>query len=111
METKNNLHFSSDESLRRQFRKSDIINLISINLNNQNINIYHNPDLNSFYVYGFNSNNNIIINDPYDMNSKKSYYHKIIKLRDNNRFKIQTKINRLINILFSDNNLIEENNY
>ena len=109
METIYNLHFSSDESLRRQFRKSDIIILISVIINNQNITIYHYPDNNSFYIY--NLNNNIIINDPYDMNSKKSYYHKIIKLRENNRFKVETKINRLFNILFSDYSLIEENNY
>ncbi len=101
------IHFSSDQFLERQFKKSDILNFIYIKNNDQIINIYHNPDLNCFYLYGLNNDiEKIIIDDCFDMNNKNSYYNRIIRLRDNNKFKKNTKIKRLFEILFNNHSLI-----
>ncbi len=114
MNNKIELRISSDEYLERQFRKSDIINLATINLVDRYITIFHYSDLNCFYLYDYNSfeNKKYKIYDPYDMEMCTSYYYKIIKLRDNKKYKSITKINKIFDLLFNidnDNNIEEEN--
>ncbi len=106
------LKISSDEYLERQFRKSDILNLATINLVDRNITIYHYPDFNCFFVYDYNSfeNKKYKIYDPYDMEMRTSYYYKIIKLRDNRKYKSITKIKKILDLLFNIYNDIEEEN-
>ena len=102
------LRISSDESLGRQFRKSDIVNFATITSEDRSMTIYYYPDMNCFYLYDFNKieNKKYTINDIYDMEMQTSYYSKIIKLRDNERYKVDTKINRIIELLFSDDSRI-----
>ncbi len=107
------LRISSDESLGRQFRKSDIVNLATITTEDRSIIIYHYPDLNCFYLNDYNKieNKKYKIYDVYDMEMQTSYYSKIIRLRDNERYKVDTKINRILELLFCDDSriTIEEN--
>ncbi len=106
------LRISLDEYLERQFRKSDIINLATINLFDRNITIYHYLDLNCFYLYDYNifEKKYYKIYDPYDMEMRTSYYYKIKKLRDNRKYKSITKINKILDLLFNIHNDIEEEN-